>query len=228
MSAKVISGVIFDLDGLLVDSEPVQEEAWERYLMEFDATLSPELLDRMYGRRLVDAAQAVVETLEIPVTADVVARDRDALFLEMVPGRIKPMPGATALLAALLKRKIPVALATSGHRRYVDLALESAGIERSFTVEVTGDLVQHGKPHPETFLTAAAMLDVAPETCLVLEDSPNGLRAAKAAGMRCFVVPGSPDGRHDYSSADLILTSLEEVIPALEDHEYRFSSGSQG
>lgn len=228
MSAKIISGVIFDFDGLLVDSEPVQEEAWKRYLAGFDAALSPELLDRMYGRRLVDASQVVVDVLGLPVTAEVVARDRDALFLEMVPGRIKPTRGATALLAELIEREIPIALATSGHRRYVDLALEGAGIERNFTVEVTGDLVKQGKPHPETFLTAATMLDVRPEECLVLEDSPNGLLAAKAAGMYCFVVPGSTDSRHDYSSADLILSSLNDVIPAMEAHGFCFSSGSQG
>lgn len=214
--ANQFSAVIFDLDGLLVDSEPVQLEAWTVYLRRFNEELTPKLRASMYGRRLVDTSQTVVETLDLPVDAAEVARERDAIFLQMVPGAVFPMPGARELVTELRNRGTPIALATSGHRRYVDLVLESAGLAGMFTVEVTGEMVEHGKPAPDTFLRAARELDLPPETCLVLEDSPNGVRAAKAAGMTCFAIPGPEGRRADYADADRVLRSLQDVLPLLQ------------
>lgn len=228
MTQRNILAVIFDLDGLLVDSEPVQFEAWERYLQTHGAELTSELLGRMHGTRLVDSSRMVVEALGLDVTADVVARERDALFLEMVPGRIKAKPGALDLLEYLWSRGVPTALATSGHRRYVDLALESACIPRRFDAEVTGELVERGKPDPETFLTAARSLAVEPATCLVLEDSPNGVRAARAAGMVCVAVPEALAAADRFEEADLIVGSLSDVLTALENQGFELSSASQG
>lgn len=207
-----IEAVIFDLDGLLIDSEPLQGQVWGEYLATLGHTFTDDVLARMLGRRLIDASAVVAEAynLDIPVTQ--VAEERDRHFLSMVPGNIGPQPGAVRLVETLHQRGVPMALATSGHRRYVDLALESAGIPRLFTVEVTGDLVKHGKPHPETFLTAASLLGINPERCLVLEDAPNGVRAAVAAGTRCVAIPGHGTSHDDLAGADAILESLELVI----------------
>lgn len=211
-----IDAVIFDLDGLLIDSEPLQIRAWRDYLDTHGATLTDELLARMYGLRLADSARVVVEMLELDVTEDVVARDRDAIFLATVPGNIEAQPGAIEIVTTLHEQGVPIALATSGHRRYVDLALESAGIPSLFTVEVTGDLVTRGKPDPETFLTAASLMEIAPERCLVLEDAPNGVRAAKAAGMTCIAIPNADTAALDLSMADHVMSSLEEVAEWLD------------
>src|SRR5262245_55484714 len=94
-----ISAVVFDLDGLLIDSEPLQLAAWERYLARFGAVLTPRLLHSMLGLRLVDSAVVVVEALDLPVRPEEVIRDRDAIFLASVPGAISAMPGARELIA---------------------------------------------------------------------------------------------------------------------------------
>lgn len=214
-----IQAVIFDLDGLLVDSEPLQIMAWREYLDGLGVALPPEVLSEMYGLRLTDASKVVVRLLELDVTPEIVARDRDRRFLEMVPGAIEPRPGAREIVQELHRRDMPMALATSGHRRYVDLALESAAIPGLFKVEVTGEMVQRGKPDPETFLTAAELLGVEPAACLVLEDSPNGVRAAKAAGMSCVAIPIEDVSGVDVSMADAVLPSLEEVLAWLDGRD---------
>jgi HAD superfamily hydrolase (TIGR01509 family) len=208
-----IAAVVFDFDGLLVDSEPLQEWAWATYVERFGATLTAPVLHDMLGRRSVDSAQIIVERLQLPVTPAVALRERDELFLASVPGRVLAMTGAVDLVHDLRARTIPIALATSGHRRYIDLALASAGLAGCFDVEVTGDQVQHGKPHPDIYLRAAEALGVQPAACLALEDVPNGIRSAKAAGMLCFAVPGTQDSPHDLSDADAVLPSLADVLP---------------
>lgn len=210
-----ISAVVFDLDGLLVDSEPLQAWAWDEYIQRFGKRLTPDVLHRMLGRRAVDAVEIAVEMLALPVTGAEALRDRDEIFLAAVPGAIHAMDGALELLQELQQRHVPRALATSGHRRYVDLALASAGLTGIFDVEVTGEMVAHGKPHPDTYLQAARMLSTAPQHCLALEDAPHGITSAKAAGMLCFAVTADADSPHDISHADAILSSLHEAIPTL-------------
>ena len=216
---RQIDAVIFDLDGLLVDSEPLQIHAWREYLSGFGAELTPAMLSEMYGLRLTDSSEVVVRLLELPVTAHEVARDRDALFLSLVPGNIEARPGAREIVKELQRRGTRIALATSGHRRYVDLALESAAIPREFDVEVTGEMVTLGKPDPETFLTAARELGIEPNRCLVLEDSPNGIRAAKAAGMVCIAIPNDDTSGLDLTMADAVLASLKDVLPWLTSRD---------
>ena len=229
MTKRPIDAVIFDLDGLLVDSEPVQYAAWDAFVTSYGCALTEELKRRMYGTRLVDSAELVARELQLAITAQQVADERDALFFEMIPGNIRAKPGALALIRTLKARSIPSALATSGHARYVDLATASAGIPRDFDVEVTGDQVERGKPDPETFLTAAQLLEVQPERTLILEDSPQGVQAAIASGAVCFAIPDAPSERLvDLSAAHLILPSLKDVLAAADDYGLVFSISSQG
>lgn len=214
--SRSIQAVIFDMDGLLIDSEPLQIRAWRDYLDTHNKVLTDEVLAQMYGLRLSDSAKVVARLLELDVTPAQIATDRDAMFLATVPGNIEARPGAVDLVTELKRRGTPIALATSGHRVYVDLALESAGIPTIFDVEVTGEMVQRGKPDPETFLTAAALLDVDPDACLVLEDSPNGVRAAKAAGMTCIAIPNDDTTGLDLAMADEVMVSLDEVLAWLD------------
>lgn len=211
-----IHAVVFDLDGLLIDSEPLQAWAWDQYVRRYGAVLTPAVLHQMLGLRAVDAVEIAIKLLGLPVNGTDALRERDEIFLAAVPGALRPKPGAVELIVTLRARDVPVALATSGHRRYVDLALESAGLAGSFDAEVTAELVTRGKPNPDVYLKAAELLGIAPGACLALEDAPNGVRAAKAAGMVCFAIPDDPVGGHDVSMADAILPSLAGVLGELE------------
>lgn len=230
-----IAAFVFDLDGLLIDSEPLQIAAWERYLAQFGAVLTPDVLAGMYGLRLVDSAIVVVEALDLPVRPADVVRDRDALFMASVPGAVQAMPGARELIGVVRASEMRVALATSGHQGYVELALESAGLAGLFDVEVTGDLVERGKPAPDTYLRVARLLELDPAQCLAFEDAPNGVRSAVAAGMRCIAVPNHGTAALEFSGALAIVDSLEQVLPLLrdlgmwpEDDDRRAYASSQG
>ncbi len=223
-----IGAVIFDLDGLLVDSEPVQFAAWDEFAKRYGRTLNASLTARMYGTRLIEASELVSRELGLSLTAGEVAEERDQLFFKMITGNIAPKPGALQLLGTLSARGFPIALATSGHRRYVDEACKSAGIPRQFDVEVTGEMVVRGKPDPETFVMAGELLGVAPNRCLVLEDSPQGVAAARGAGMFCFAVPDNHAGNSDLSAAHLVIESLFDVLPAARAYGLLLSASSQG
>lgn len=229
MTGRLIQAVVFDLDGLLIDSEPVQFAAWDAFVAGYGRELDDDLKTRMYGTRLVDSAQMVAEELQLPMDGSQVAVERDRLFFSMIPGSIHAKPGAVELLDWLRSEGVRTALATSGHRRYVDLACQSAGIPRRFDVEVTGDLVERGKPDPETFVAAARLLGVPASDTLVLEDSPQGVRAAISAGAICFAIPDDPDNHDvDLSDAHRVVRSLAEVIREAQDYGLVFSNSSQG
>ncbi len=216
MTQPQIQAVVFDLDGLLIDSEPLQAWAWHEYVARFGAVMTPDVLSRMLGLRAVDAVKIPIEMLDLPVDEATALRDRDEIFLAAVPGAIHPHTGARELIDDLRQRGIPLALATSGHRRYVDLALASAGLTGRFDQEVTAELVTRGKPHPDVYLRAAELLNIPAEYCLALEDAPNGVTAAKAAGMRCIAVPGEHSNLDGVAHADAVLESLSEVISEMQ------------
>lgn len=217
MSDFDVRAIVFDLDGLLVDSEPVQIEAWKLFLTRHDHELSTALLNRLYGLRVWDTAQVLIDELDLNLTVDQVVRERDALFFQMLPGRLKAMPGAQELVRTLRESEVRLALATSGHRRYVDVALEELDLTGAFEVEVTGDMVRAGKPAPDIYLAAAERLDLLPEWCLALEDAPHGIASAKSAGMLCLAIPNEMTADITGSDrADAVLASLNDVSPWLD------------
>ena len=192
------AAVFFDLDGLLVDSEPLWTIAEHRVAESLGGTFTAELKERMIGKRLDLAIGILLEGLGTPQ-----AREADphtvgqelmahtaSLFAEGVPLQ----PGAEQLLDALGAARVPLGLVSSSYRQLVDAALIGVGAHR-FAVSVAGDEVEHGKPSPEPYLTAARELGVVPARCVVLEDARAGLESAIAAGCACVFVPTFPTGK---------------------------------
>jgi HAD superfamily hydrolase (TIGR01509 family) len=213
----VIRAVVFDMDGLLIDSEPLAKEAWVKAARRHGGSLEPALFGRMLGRRQVECAALVCQELGLPVSAEALCRERNDLFMTMLPGRVTPMPGAAELLETLDARRVPRALATSGERRYVTAVLRELKLEDAFGARVVAEDVTRGKPFPDVYKLAAARLSVAPGDCLVLEDAPNGIAAARAAGMSCVAVPNAYTRSLDISAADACLPSLIAVRHELDD-----------
>ncbi|HEY7035600.1 MAG TPA: HAD family phosphatase [Thermomicrobiales bacterium] len=174
--------VIFDLDGTLVDTEPLHERSWTIALAELGLTM-PEGEYRLYfsGRPGIQSCRERfgMSLEEAIATNDLVTQ----VYWELAAGNVAPMPGLTAFLDRL--HGVPKAIATSARRSSATRMLAELGLNAAFDAVVTADDITHGKPHPEIFLTAAARLTVAPERCLVFEDSRAGLAAARAAGMTC-------------------------------------------
>lgn len=223
----MIRAVLFDFDGLLADSEPLQKAAWRSYLARHGYTLEPALIERMFGLRLTESAALVRDELALPASVEAVMAERDALFLASLPGTLQPMPGAAEAVAAVRRLGLRSALATSGHRRYIELALHELALDQAFDAIVTGDMVVQGKPAPDIFLRAAELLGVEPGACVVVEDAPHGIAAARAAGMFTVAVPNELTRALDFGEAQLICASLNEFREWLQ-RQHRMSTSAQG
>jgi HAD superfamily hydrolase (TIGR01509 family) len=214
----MIQAVLFDFDGLLADSEPLQKAAWRTYLQTHGRTLDRALVDRMFGLRLKESAALVRDVLQLEPPVEAIMAERDAVFLTSLHGALKPMPGAASAIATARQLGLRLALATSGHQRYIELALRELQFEDFFDVIVTGDMVEHGKPAPDIFLTAAELLRVPPATCIVVEDAPHGIAAARAAHMIAIAVPNPMTHDLDLSAAHHIFPSLHAFNDWLIQH----------
>jgi HAD superfamily hydrolase (TIGR01509 family) len=189
------AAVFFDLDGLLVDSEPLWTIAEHQIAESLGGKFTPELKERMIGKRLDLAVGVLLEGLDTPQAS---AADPHTVGLELMAHTaalfakgVPLQPGAVQLLDALAAANVPLALVSSSYRQLVDAALIGVGAHR-FAVSVAGDEVTHGKPDPESYLTAARELGVVPARCVVLEDARAGLDSAISAGCACVYVPTFP------------------------------------
>ena len=211
MRAASPFAVIFDMDGVLVDSEPLTIRAYLQAAAEFSIPLEEHefiqhfviegtLIRPFFEERSGGAAD----------WQDFFQRTTE-LYRELVREDLKTMPGATELLTDLKAHDIPCALATSAARVTMDLVLDRFDLAPYFEATVALEDVARAKPDPEAFLKAAAALHVSPERCVVIEDAPKGLHAAKAAGLKCIVVPTPLSQSSDFSAADLVVESLEQL-----------------
>jgi HAD superfamily hydrolase (TIGR01509 family) len=215
----MIKAILFDLDGLMFDSEPHSLASWEAVLEERGVQLDQLTIDSILGRRIDATARTLIDKYHLPDTVQGLADAKTEYQIAHLDGNVKPMPGLIELLDEIDRRGLPKAIASSGIRRYVEAVLRVNGLLDRFSVIITGDQVTHGKPAPDVFLAAARALNIDPPGCLVLEDAPAGVQAAKAAGMTCFAVPDRSVARLDLSQADKIVASLHDVRTFLTSHE---------
>lgn len=212
-----IDAVIFDMDGLLVDTEQLAADAMDAFLLRYGLDRRQDIHDQMLGRRLVDA----IEIVRLGYALDDPLEDLTLIYAEMrrqaLVGKVHPMPGALEIVTFVRDAGLAVGLASSGIRDHVDLSLHEAGLAGLFGVEVTGDEVERGKPAPDLFLKAAEGLGVRPVGCVVFEDAPAGIEAAVAAGMRAICVPNEHSRDKPFSIApELRLASLHEGVQWLQ------------
>ncbi|MGE0681900.1 MAG: HAD family hydrolase [Candidatus Binatia bacterium] len=212
----MIRAILFDLDGLMVDSEPHSLASWSTVLATRGIKLEQAIIDRMFGTRLIDTAHMLIKLYSLSDQPTALAREKEEYQITHLHGRIKPMPGLFALLATIDKKGLHKAIASSGVRPYVAAVLAEVGLTNRFQTMVTGEEVVHGKPAPDIFLAAARALRVEPRECLVLEDAPNGVSAAKAAGMRAVAIPNAHTRELDFAGADWVLPSLAAVRDNLD------------
>ena len=182
------TAVLFDMDGLMVDTEPLARAAWERVLMPHGLAMTDALYSQMLGRRTHESAQLVLDVLPLPLAREALVALKTALFLESLADGVPVMPGLFALLDEVERRGLPWAVATSTPRDVAEIILGKLGVADRYGALAAGDEVAHGKPAPDIFLLAAARLGATPVACLALEDSAAGCAAAVAAGMRVAAV----------------------------------------
>lgn len=213
-----IEAVIFDMDGLMLDTERIARIAWKHAAADWDRTLSDELFAAITGLTAPDA-NAVLQAALGPAFPVEDARQRRQHYYRahIAEHGIDIKPGLLALLGRIEALSLPHAVASSTSKKGVIHKLTVAGLIDRFETLVGGDEVANGKPAPDIFLTAAARLGVLPDGCMVLEDSEAGIQAAHAAGMLPVMVPDvKPPSPEIEAVAYAVLPSLKDTIPLLK------------
>jgi HAD superfamily hydrolase (TIGR01509 family) len=188
--AREFGGYIFDCDGTLADNMPLHYRAWSLAMADFGGQYPEELFYEWGGRPTANIVAALNDRFGLSMDVESVVHKKEEYYFQLIP-EVAPMEEVVGF-AQTLRGKSPLAVASGGHRALVVATLRALGIEDWFDAVVCAEDYDQGKPHPDPFLLAAKLLGVPPEDCVVFEDSPTGIEAAKSAGME-WVFVTSPD-----------------------------------
>ena len=205
-----IAAVVFDLDGLMFNTEMIYNETGKELLRRRGISDYQPVIDRMMGRRAHEAFQEMISMCGLPETIEELQAESDELFLSMLFEKIEPMPGLFELLDRIEHHKLPKAVATSSGRSYLQSILDHFDLLDRFHFTLTSEDVIQGKPHPEIYQKATSRLNIPAPQVLVLEDSENGTKAAAAAGTHIVAVPHEFSCKHDFSPACYVAESLAD------------------
>ncbi len=207
-------GVIFDMDGVLVDSYHAHYESWRRMAAEHGRTMTRAQFDATFGRTSREVIAVIWPELDGAADQIRALDDRkEALFRQILAADFPAMPGARELLHRLRDAGLPVAVGSSGPPENVALVLTRLRVRALLAAVVTGSDVTRGKPDPEVFLVAARRMGMAPQQCVVVEDAPLGIEAAHAAGMAAVGLASTGRTPEQLARADLVVRSLEGLSP---------------
>jgi HAD superfamily hydrolase (TIGR01509 family) len=205
-----IRAVVFDLDGLLVNTEDLYEQAGETVLRRRSKTYDADLREQMMGRPVVDAIQLMIDCHSLPDTLEALMCECKDVLDELMASSLDMMPGVLAFLDDLAAANIPIAVATSATSEYAEHVLTKLGLKHRFEFVLTSADITRGKPAPDVYLLAAERLGIQPAQMMVLEDSGNGCRAAVAAGAYAVAVPNRHTREHKFPNVQLIADTLAD------------------
>ncbi len=213
---RTVSAVIYDLDGVLLDTEHFYTEVTQEIVGRFGKVFDWSVKSNMIGRPSLESARYLVDALELPISPEQYLEERGHRLEELFPEATEK-PGAEAFTRRLAALEVPLAVATSSEARLFELKTQRHRDWFSvFSAIVPGDdpRVGAGKPAPDIFLVAARQLGVEPQACVVFEDAPAGVAAAVAAGMQVIALPDPAMSLDRYAEADLVIGSYSELEPA--------------
>jgi len=202
--------VIFDMDGVVTDSEPFYNEAVNEVLRPLGHELSAEDHRAIMGSSIDYTWSWVVRRFGLEDDIERWKAQYDGAVLALLSAKVEPAPGLYVLLERLEARGVKIGLATSSQRNWVDAVLERLQVSGRFQAIATTEMVREAKPAPDLYLLAAAHLGAAPAACLAIEDSPRGIQSARAAGMTTIGVRTQAIAHLDLSAADRVIDSLEK------------------
>ena len=206
---------IFDMDGVLADTEPVYEKMYREIYRRFGLELPREERDSFIGRSSSHIWKFVKEKYSIEASVEELIRMKEAVYEEMLRREdLVPIDGVVSLLDFLITDGWTLAIASSSKRPVIDYITAAIGVADLFSFISSGDAVSKGKPDPEIFLKASSHFGAEPSGCVVIEDAASGVKGAKAAGMTVFAFRSPNSGEQDLSAADAVFTDYSQA-PAL-------------
>ncbi len=212
----MIDAVVFDLDGVIVDSEQVWDEVRERYTRESGGTYTATATRDMMGMSSHEWSRYMSDALGVPGTPEEINAAVVERMLERYGERPPLLPGAVDAVLGIAACW-PVAIASSSNPELIERVVDRAGLAEAIRVVVSSQEVAHGKPAPDVYLEAARRLGAEPARCVAVEDSENGIRSAKAAGMRVLAIPNPhfPPPAPVVALADVVLAAVADLTPAV-------------
>jgi len=205
-----LAAVVFDLDGLMINSEDVYEQADVEVLRRRGKLYDAELRAQMMGRPTADSLRRMIEWHALEDSVELLEAERSLLRDKLLEMSLAPMPSLLELLSTLEAARIPKAIATSGHRAYAAEVLGRLDLHTRFEFVLTAEDVVHGKPAPDVYQLAARRLGLAPPQTMVLEDSVNGCRAGVAAGAFTVAVPNRHTRDYDFTGVEFVAETLAD------------------
>ena len=212
---RQIAAVIFDLDGVLVDTEIWWDEVRQAFAAAHGRSWTVEDRAQVMGANSRQWSRTMRERLDLDRPAEAIERDVVDAMVSRWRTAPSPLIAGADEVVRRLAAEYPLAVASSAHREVIDAALSLTGLRSSFSVVVSSDEVAHGKPAPDVYLEAAHRLDVEPTQCVVVEDSLNGVLSGRAAGMTVVLVPNAtiPPAPGAHEAADVVLGDLRDLDP---------------
>lgn len=202
--------VIFDMDGVLVDTEPLSDQSIIESCNEMGITFTKKDIEYSRGRSSKDIWAYMKKRHSLSISVEeLIESNRKKYWTKLQ--NLKLLPGALNLLRALKEQNITMGLASSASPPTIEVTLNAIGVRHFFTQILSGHQVMQSKPAPDIYREIAKRLKANPEECVAIEDSPNGVIAAKAAGMKCIAVPCSVTIGRDFSQADKVIKSLADL-----------------
>jgi HAD superfamily hydrolase (TIGR01509 family) len=222
----LLRAVVFDLDGLMFDTEALYHKVASALLAARGKEFTPEMMRTMLGRRAADVTSVLREMAGLEESVEEILAETRSRFYALMDTEVRPTPGLEMLLERLRTLGLPLAVATSSRRTYAERLLGAHGLLDRFQFLLTSEDVTRGKPDPEIYLSAAERFGVAPFAMAVLEDSPPGIAAARAAGAFAIAVPHEHSPASGLSEANLIVSRLDDpkllgLLPLLRREDQR-------
>lgn len=208
----VLSGVIWDMDGVLVDSGEFHYQSWRNTLADYQLPYSREFFDKTFGMNNESILKLLGGENFNPRLIREIGERKEATFRRLVGGRVKTLPGVIPLLESVKGAGIPQAIASSAPQANIDVLVQELGLGDYFSAVISGAEMP-GKPDPGVFLKAAAEIHTPPSECVVIEDGIPGVEAALRAGMKCIALT-TTNSEDRLSAAHLVLSSLDEITLA--------------
>jgi HAD superfamily hydrolase (TIGR01509 family) len=225
----LIDAIVFDLDGVIVDSEELWDEVRESLARERGGSWSEQAQADMMGMSSTEWSRYMHDVIGLPEEPEEISREVVERMLERYAERLPLIDGAVAAVEELAS-SWPLAVASSSNRRLIDRVLEASGLAPCFQVTVSSEEVARGKPAPDVYLEAARRLGVEPTRCVAIEDSASGIRSAHTAGMHVVAIPNRafPPAADVLSQAGIVLDSIEALGPETVREVERPSTPSSG